>query len=202
MTGGLFRYQSCSFSPNLRVLQLISSSSSRFLVIIFCGISHTVLYKGLYMFLAIHVQAGHQISQGDAGLGMNRRPPSLLEDGSFEIPEFLRKKGRSRYPRAWVSIWLVCSDFMVKFSVARATPEIYALINHFFMFLVHRFWLMMMKSVKPGPRGSKVWIYHLNNNHTQWWNTPERLYSRISYYEHNRWTSLCICLLRVWYPPG
>lgn len=51
------------------------------------------------MSLAIHVQAG-QISQGDAGLGMNRRPPSLLEDGSFEIPEFLRKKGRSRYPRA------------------------------------------------------------------------------------------------------
>lgn len=147
MTGGLFRYQSCSLSlPTFRVLQLISSSSSRFPVIIFCGISHTVLYKGLYMSLAIHVQAG-QISQGDAGLGMNRRPPSLLEDGSFEIPEFLRKKGRSRYPRAWVSIWLVCSDFMVKFSVSRTTPQIYALINHFIMFLVHGFWLMMMKSV-------------------------------------------------------
>lgn len=45
------------------------------------------------------LQAG-QIAQGDAGLGMNRRPSSFLEGGAVEIPEFLRKKGRSRYPRA------------------------------------------------------------------------------------------------------
>ncbi|XP_027065615.1 cell division protein FtsZ homolog 2-2, chloroplastic-like [Coffea arabica] len=45
------------------------------------------------------LQAG-QMAQGDAGLGMNRRPSSFLEGGSVEIPEFLRKKGRSRYPRA------------------------------------------------------------------------------------------------------
>ncbi|KAK1412780.1 hypothetical protein QVD17_34282 [Tagetes erecta] len=32
--------------------------------------------------------------------GMNRRTPAFMEGGSFEIPEFLRKKGRSRYPRA------------------------------------------------------------------------------------------------------
>ncbi|GAV82441.1 Tubulin domain-containing protein/FtsZ_C domain-containing protein [Cephalotus follicularis] len=38
--------------------------------------------------------------QGDATLGMNRRPPSFAEGGSVEIPEFLKKKGRSRYPRA------------------------------------------------------------------------------------------------------
>ncbi|KAI3760435.1 hypothetical protein L1987_50830 [Smallanthus sonchifolius] len=37
--------------------------------------------------------------QADAG-GMNRRSPAFTEGGSFEIPEFLRKKGRSRYPRA------------------------------------------------------------------------------------------------------
>lgn len=40
-----------------------------------------------------------QPSQGDIGLGMNRRP-SFSESSSVEIPEFLRKKGRSRYPRA------------------------------------------------------------------------------------------------------
>lgn len=45
------------------------------------------------------LQAG-QIAQGDTGLVMNRRPSSFLEGGSVEIPEFLRKKGRSRYPRA------------------------------------------------------------------------------------------------------
>ncbi|KAL3532086.1 hypothetical protein ACH5RR_005607 [Cinchona calisaya] len=45
------------------------------------------------------LQAG-QIAQGDAGVGINRRPSSFLEGGSVEIPEFLRKKGRSRYPRA------------------------------------------------------------------------------------------------------
>nr|KAJ0185693.1 hypothetical protein LSAT_V11C900463540 [Lactuca sativa] len=32
--------------------------------------------------------------------GMNRRSPAFTEGGSVEIPEFLRKKGRSRYPRA------------------------------------------------------------------------------------------------------
>lgn len=40
-----------------------------------------------------------QIAQGDAGHGINRRP-SFSESSSVEIPEFLRKKGRSRYPRA------------------------------------------------------------------------------------------------------
>ncbi|XP_049386950.1 cell division protein FtsZ homolog 2-2, chloroplastic-like [Solanum stenotomum] len=43
---------------------------------------------------------GNQLTQGDASLGTNRRPASFLEGGSVEIPEFLRKKGRSRYPRA------------------------------------------------------------------------------------------------------
>ncbi|KAJ8532734.1 hypothetical protein K7X08_015623 [Anisodus acutangulus] len=43
---------------------------------------------------------GSQLTQRDASLGMNRRPASFLEGGSVEIPEFLRKKGWSRYPRA------------------------------------------------------------------------------------------------------
>ncbi|CAI9287906.1 unnamed protein product [Lactuca saligna] len=38
-----------------------------------------------------------QAAQTDLG-GFNRRPPQ--EGSLFEIPEFLRKKGRSRYPRA------------------------------------------------------------------------------------------------------
>lgn len=43
---------------------------------------------------------GAQLGHGDV-LGMNRRPSSSLAEGSMvEIPEFLRKKGRSRYPRA------------------------------------------------------------------------------------------------------
>lgn len=42
---------------------------------------------------------GNQLAQGDANLGINRRPSSFLEGGSVEIPEFLRKKGGSRYPR-------------------------------------------------------------------------------------------------------
>ncbi|PSR98508.1 Cell division protein FtsZ 2-2 like [Actinidia chinensis var. chinensis] len=41
-----------------------------------------------------------QLAQGDATLGINRRPSSFNEGASVEIPEFLRKKGRSRYPRA------------------------------------------------------------------------------------------------------
>ncbi|PWA69370.1 tubulin/FtsZ family protein [Artemisia annua] len=41
----------------------------------------------------------HQGGQADVG-GMNRRSPAFTEGGSVEIPEFLRKKGRSRYPRA------------------------------------------------------------------------------------------------------
>ncbi|KAM7255003.1 hypothetical protein ACFE04_020244 [Oxalis oulophora] len=41
-----------------------------------------------------------QVVQGETGYGVNRRPSSLSEGGSFEIPEFLKKKGRSRYPRA------------------------------------------------------------------------------------------------------
>lgn len=40
-----------------------------------------------------------QLAQGDGSLGANRRP-SFSESSSVEIPEFLRKKGRSRYPRA------------------------------------------------------------------------------------------------------
>ncbi|KAI3819774.1 hypothetical protein L1987_13624 [Smallanthus sonchifolius] len=40
-----------------------------------------------------------QGGQVDA-VGMNRRSPAFTEGGSVEIPEFLRKKGRSRYPRA------------------------------------------------------------------------------------------------------
>ncbi|GAA0139323.1 hypothetical protein LIER_35068 [Lithospermum erythrorhizon] len=42
----------------------------------------------------------NQLAQGDPNLGMNRRAASFLEGGAVEIPEFLRKKGRSRYPRA------------------------------------------------------------------------------------------------------
>ncbi|KAK4432555.1 Cell division protein FtsZ2-1, chloroplastic [Sesamum alatum] len=42
----------------------------------------------------------NQLAQGDSNIGLNRRPSSFLEGGSVEIPEFLRKKGRSRYPRA------------------------------------------------------------------------------------------------------
>lgn len=42
---------------------------------------------------------GSQLSHDDK-LGINRRPSSSLTEGTkFEIPEFLRKKGRSRYPR-------------------------------------------------------------------------------------------------------
>ncbi|GMI65787.1 hypothetical protein like AT2G36250 [Hibiscus trionum] len=44
------------------------------------------------------LQAG-QVAQGDTGIGINRRP-SFNEGGSFDIPEFLKKKGRSRYPGA------------------------------------------------------------------------------------------------------
>ncbi|XWS43421.1 hypothetical protein CRYUN_Cryun16bG0102200 [Craigia yunnanensis] len=44
------------------------------------------------------LQAG-QLAQGDISLGINRRP-SLSEGGSVDIPDFLKKKGRSRYPRA------------------------------------------------------------------------------------------------------
>ncbi|KAK4478737.1 hypothetical protein RD792_014235 [Penstemon davidsonii] len=42
----------------------------------------------------------NQLTQGESTQGLNRRPSSFLEGGSVEIPEFLRKKGRSRYPRA------------------------------------------------------------------------------------------------------
>ncbi|KAL8225169.1 hypothetical protein R6Q57_017726 [Mikania cordata] len=40
-----------------------------------------------------------QGGQADVG-GMYRRSPAFTEGGLIEIPEFLRKKGRSRYPRA------------------------------------------------------------------------------------------------------
>lgn len=43
---------------------------------------------------------GNQLAQSEAtSQGFNRRP-SINESMSVEIPEFLRKKGRSRYPRA------------------------------------------------------------------------------------------------------
>ncbi|KAM7526061.1 hypothetical protein LguiA_015963 [Lonicera macranthoides] len=42
----------------------------------------------------------NQLAHVDASLGINRQPSSYMEGGSVEIPEFLRKKGRSRYPRA------------------------------------------------------------------------------------------------------
>ncbi|XP_051130555.1 cell division protein FtsZ homolog 2-2, chloroplastic [Andrographis paniculata] len=41
----------------------------------------------------------NQISQGDMSLGFSRRPSSSIEGGGVEIPEFLRKKGRPRFPR-------------------------------------------------------------------------------------------------------
>ncbi|XP_024981999.1 cell division protein FtsZ homolog 2-1, chloroplastic-like [Cynara cardunculus var. scolymus] len=44
---------------------------------------------------------GRNLQAGQADVvGMNRRSPAFTESGSVEIPEFLRKKGRSRYPRA------------------------------------------------------------------------------------------------------
>ncbi|KAK7345344.1 hypothetical protein VNO77_15946 [Canavalia gladiata] len=45
------------------------------------------------------LQAG-QITQADTNTGINRRSSSFTDGGLFEIPEFLKKKGRSRYPRA------------------------------------------------------------------------------------------------------
>ncbi|KAF5750506.1 cell division protein FtsZ 2-1 chloroplastic [Tripterygium wilfordii] len=39
-------------------------------------------------------------TQGDVTLGINRRPSSFTEGGAVEIPEFLKRKGRSRFPRA------------------------------------------------------------------------------------------------------
>ncbi|EYU35483.1 hypothetical protein MIMGU_mgv1a006376mg [Erythranthe guttata] len=41
-----------------------------------------------------------QVGQTDTNIGINRRSSSFLEGGSVEIPEFLKKKGRSRFPRA------------------------------------------------------------------------------------------------------
>ncbi|OVA09983.1 Cell division protein FtsZ [Macleaya cordata] len=44
---------------------------------------------------------GNQLAHGDVNLGgINRRPSSFTEGSSVEIPEFLKKKGRSRFPRA------------------------------------------------------------------------------------------------------
>jgi len=41
-----------------------------------------------------------QATQADASMGATRRPSSSFTEGSsIEIPEFLKKKGRSRYPR-------------------------------------------------------------------------------------------------------
>ncbi|KAM5559484.1 hypothetical protein ABKV19_020911 [Rosa sericea] len=38
-------------------------------------------------------------AQGDITLGINQRPSSFSEGSSVEIPDFLKKKGRSCYPR-------------------------------------------------------------------------------------------------------
>ncbi|KAI3915803.1 hypothetical protein MKX01_013259 [Papaver californicum] len=44
---------------------------------------------------------GNQLSNGDINLGgINRRPSSFIKGSSVEIPEFLKKKGRPRFPRA------------------------------------------------------------------------------------------------------
>lgn len=40
-----------------------------------------------------------QVAQGDTGLGTNRWL-SFGEGGSVDVPEFLKKKGRARHPRA------------------------------------------------------------------------------------------------------
>jgi len=42
---------------------------------------------------------GSQLMQGET-IGINRRSSSFTDGGFVEIPEFLKKKGRSRYPRA------------------------------------------------------------------------------------------------------
>ncbi|XP_010527321.1 PREDICTED: cell division protein FtsZ homolog 2-2, chloroplastic-like [Tarenaya hassleriana] len=43
---------------------------------------------------------GNQLAQGEVSRGVTRRPSSSFTEGSsVEIPEFLKKKGRSRYPR-------------------------------------------------------------------------------------------------------
>lgn len=47
----------------------------------------------------VGLQAG-QLAQRDVTPGINRRPSPFSEGGLVEIPEFLKKKGRSRYPRA------------------------------------------------------------------------------------------------------
>ncbi|CAN1134111.1 Cell division protein FtsZ homolog 2-1, chloroplastic [Linum perenne] len=41
-----------------------------------------------------------QLASKDVKDGLNRRPFSFTEGGSIKIPEFLMKKGRSRFPRA------------------------------------------------------------------------------------------------------
>ncbi|XP_061361925.1 cell division protein FtsZ homolog 2-1, chloroplastic-like [Gastrolobium bilobum] len=40
-----------------------------------------------------------QLTQGDTFNGINRRSSSFIDGGLVDIPEFLKKKGRSRYPR-------------------------------------------------------------------------------------------------------
>lgn len=59
-------------------------------------------WSGLsYALLSVYVQANQQ-ARGETTYGMNRSP-SFADGGLVEIPEFLKKKGRSRYPRAWNS---------------------------------------------------------------------------------------------------
>ncbi|XP_015951453.1 cell division protein FtsZ homolog 2-1, chloroplastic [Arachis duranensis] len=41
-----------------------------------------------------------QLAQGDTTVGINRRSASFTSGGFVEIPEFLKKKGQTRYPRA------------------------------------------------------------------------------------------------------
>jgi cell division protein FtsZ len=51
-----------------------------------------------FCWVFVNMQAS-QLAQGDIGSGINRRPPTFADGGSVEIPDFLKKKGRSRYPR-------------------------------------------------------------------------------------------------------
>lgn len=43
----------------------------------------------------------HQFKYGDANPGIAQRSPVATDGGTVEIPEFLKRKGRSRYPRAY-----------------------------------------------------------------------------------------------------
>jgi hypothetical protein len=61
--------------------------------------THTYPCISIIWLVAIEIQAS-QLAPGEVTSGINRRPSTFTEGGSVEIPEFLKKKGRSRYPRA------------------------------------------------------------------------------------------------------